>query len=170
MSETPAWALTISFWLHMLATVTWVGGQAALSLMVLPASRKILSPQDHHKLLTSINKRMRAIGWLSLAVLIGTGMVQLSANPNYEGFLAINNSWGVAILAKHLAFGAILALSAYQTWGLAPAMERLALLQSRDKASPEEMDRLTKREGQIHNFHLVLSVLVLFLTALARIS
>lgn len=170
MSETPAWALTISFWLHMLATVTWVGGQAALSLLVLPASRKTLSAESHHKLLTDINKRMRTVGWLSLAVLIGTGLVQLSANENYQGFLAIDNSWAVAILVKHIAFGGILALSAYQTWGMAPTMERLSLLVSREKASPEEIEKLKKREGQILNLHLVLSVVVLFLTALARIS
>ena len=170
MPETPLWALTISFWLHMLATVTWVGGQAALSLIILPASRKTLSSQDHHKLLTDINKRMRSIGWFSLAVLIGTGMIQLSANENYQGFLAIDNSWAIAILVKHLAFGGIMALSAYQTWGMAPQMERLALLISRDKASPEEMEKLTKRESQILNLHLVLSVVVLLLTAVARIS
>lgn len=170
MKETPFWALTISFWLHMLATVTWVGGQAILSLLVLPASRKSLSPENHYKLLTNINRRMRSVGWLSLAVLIGTGMLQLSANDNYQGFLAIENNWAVAILAKHLAFGAILLLAGYQTWKLAPDMERLALLISREKASPDEMAKLTKSEGRILNLNLALSVIVLFITAIARIS
>ena len=64
MSDTPFWALTISFWLHMLATVTWVGGQAILSLIVFPASRKSLSPEEHLKLLTAINRRMRKLSEL----------------------------------------------------------------------------------------------------------
>ena len=38
--ETPQWAMMIAFWLHMLATVVWLGGQAALSLLVLPIGRK----------------------------------------------------------------------------------------------------------------------------------
>lgn len=170
MPETPAVALTIAFWLHMLATVSWVGGQAILSLVVFPASRKTLSPEEYHKLISAINRRMNSIGWISLAVLIGTGMIQLGANPNYSGFLGIDSTWAVAILLKHIAFGGILLLSAYQTWGLAPAIERLTLLQTKGKASPEDRDALRKREARILLVNTILSVVVLFFTALARIS
>ena len=170
MTETPAVALTIAFWLHMLATVSWVGGQAILSLVVFPASRKTLSPENHHLLISAISQRMNAIGWISLGVLIGTGMIQLGANPNYTGFLGIDSSWAVAILLKHIAFGGILLLSAYQTWGLIPAIERIALLQARGKASQEEQDALRHRESRILLLNTLLSVVVLFFTALARIS
>ncbi|HAY85084.1 MAG TPA: hypothetical protein DCY42_09235 [Chloroflexi bacterium] len=170
MNDTPSWALTIAFWLHMLATVSWVGGQAIISLVVLPLSRKTLAIEDHHKLLSAINKRMSSIGWIGLAVLVGTGMVQLSANDNYTGFLSIDSTWAVAILLKHLAFGGIILLSAYQTWGLAPAIERNTLLQMKGKATPEEQKTLRKREEYIQLGNVVLSVVVLFLTAVARIS
>ncbi len=170
MPETPAVALTIAFWLHMLATVSWVGGQAILSLVVFPASRKALSPEDHHRLISAISRRMNSIGWISLGILIGTGMIQLGANPNYTGFLGIDSSWAVAILLKHIAFGGILLLGAYQTWGLAPAIERIALLQAKGKAIPEEQDALRQRESRILLINTFLSVIVLFFTALARIS
>ena len=170
MTEPPVIALPIAFWLHMLATVSWVGGQAILSLVVFPASSKTLSPDDHHKLISAINRRMNSIGWISLAILIGTGMVQLGANPNYTGFLGIDSSWAVAILIKHIAFGGILILSAYQTWGLSPAIERIALLQAKGKAAPEEQAALRKRESRILLLNTLLSVIVLFFTALARIS
>ena len=170
MNDTPSWALTIAFWLHMLATVSWVGGQAIISLVVLPLSRKTLAIEDHHKLLSAINKRMSSIGWIGLAVLVGTGLVQLSANDNYTGFLSIDSTWAVAILLKHLAFGGIILLSAYQTWGLAPAIERNTLLQMKGKATPEEQKTLRKREEYIQLGNVVLSVVVLFLTAVARIS
>lgn len=170
MNDTPSWALTIAFWLHMLATVSWVGGQAIISLVVLPLSRKTLAIEDHHKLLSAINKRMSSIGWIGLAVLVGTGMVQLSANDNYTGFLSIDSTWAVAILLKHLAFGGIILFSAYQTWGLAPAIERNTLLQMKGKATPEEQKTLRKREEYIQFGNVVLSVVVLFLTAVARIS
>ena len=154
----------------MIATVSWVGGQAILSLVVFPASRKTLSPDDHHKLISAISRRMNSIGWISLAVLIGTGMIQLGANPNYTGFLGIDSTWAVAILLKHIAFGGIMLLSSYQTWGLTPAIERLALLQVKGKASPEEKESLRQRESRILLANTVLSVIVLFFTALARIS
>ncbi|MBN2044617.1 MAG: hypothetical protein JW757_06330 [Anaerolineales bacterium] len=170
MTEMPAPALTIAFWLHMLATVSWVGGQAILSLVVYPASRNTLSLENHHQLISAIHKRMNSIGWISLAVLIGTGMFQLGANPNYTGFLGIDSRWAVAILIKHITFGGILLLSAYQTWGLAPAIERLTLLQVKGKVSSEEQVALRKRESRILLTNTLLSVLVLFFTALARIS
>lgn len=154
----------------MLATVSWVGGQAILSLVVFPASRKTLSPENHHLLISAIIRRMNAIGWISLSVLIGTGMIQLGASPNYTGFLGIDSNWAVAILLKHIAFGGILLLSAYQTWGLTPAIERIALLQARGKASQEEQDALRHRESRILLLNTFLSVIVLFFTALARIS
>lgn len=170
MSNTPSWALTIAFWLHMLATVSWVGGQAIISMVVIPLSRKNLSLQDHHTLLRAINKRMSSLGWIGLAVLIATGMVQLSANDNYTGFLSIDSSWAIAILLKHLAFGGILLFSAYQTWSLAPAIERSTLLQLKGKSTPQEQENLRNREELIQRANVVLSVIVLFLTAIARIS
>jgi uncharacterized membrane protein len=170
MSDTPFWALTIAFWLHMLATVSWVGGQAIIALVVIPLSRKTLPIDQHHKLLTAINKRMSSVGWIGLTVLIGTGLIQLSANDNYTGFLSIDSNWAIAILLKHLAFGGILLLSAYQTWSLAPSIERNTLLQIKGKATPEEQAALRKREEWILRSNVILSVIVLFLTAVARIS
>ncbi len=170
MNDTPAVALTIAFWLHMLATVSWVGGQAILSLVVIPLSRKALALEDHHRLLSAINRRMTTIGGISLAVLIGTGLIQMSANPNYTGLLSAANPWGAALLFKHLAFIGILGLSAYQTWGITPAIERVLLLQARGKASEEDQAALRQRELLILRGNFVLSIVVLFLTALARIS
>ena len=43
MLETPpSWALALVFWLHMLATVTWLGGLAAIAILVLPAAKLTL--------------------------------------------------------------------------------------------------------------------------------
>jgi len=170
MNETPAVALTIAFWLHMLATISWVGGQAALALIVFPLSRKTLGLDEHRRLLTAVNRRMTTVGGISLAVLIGTGLIQMSANPNFNGLLVGGNRWAVAILLKHIAFICILGLSAYQTWGVAPAIERVALLQSRGRAAPETQSTLRRREELILRGNVLLSVVVLLLTALARIS
>ena len=34
----PGWALSVVYWLHMLATVIWIGGLAALTLLILPTA------------------------------------------------------------------------------------------------------------------------------------
>ncbi len=170
LPQTPDWALAIAFWLHMLATVSWVGGQAMLFLLVLPQGRKTLPAEQFAKFLGAVNKRLSSIGWISLATLVATGMLQLGANPNYAGFLAIHNTWAQVILIKHLVFFAILSLSAYQTWSIAPDLERVALRQIKGHATPEERTALERKETLIIKANLILSVLVLLLTAIARIS
>jgi uncharacterized membrane protein len=169
MEATPTWALTIAFWLHMLATVVWIGGLAALSILVLPAARKALDAGAYAALLESIQRRLDPLGWLCLLLLLATGLVQMSANPHYQGFLAITNRWAVAILIKHIVFAGMTAVSAYLTWGLLPALRRTALLQARGRAVGDA-ERLHSRELLLLRVNLILGILVLALTALARSS
>jgi uncharacterized membrane protein len=169
LEATPTWALTIAFWLHMLATVVWIGGLAALSIFVLPAARKALDSSAYASLLESMQRRLDPMGWLCLLVLLATGLVQMSASPNYHGFLAITNQWAITILAKHIVFGGMTLVSAYLTWGLMPALQRNALLQARGKPVVGT-ERLHNRELLLLRLNLILGILVLALTALARTS
>jgi uncharacterized membrane protein len=164
---TPTWALSIAYWLHMLATVLWIGGLAALSLIVLPAARKVLDPSTYSNLLISLQKSLDTLGWFSVIVMLASGMLQMSSNPNYEGFLAVQGTWASSILVKHVLFGGMVMVSGYITWGLLPALRRAALLQARDKDS-DELQKLQKREVFLLRLNLVLGVFVLLLTAIAR--
>jgi uncharacterized membrane protein len=160
--------LTILYWLHLLATVAWVGGLVAMALFVLPAARRTLSGESLAAFLGQVSMRLQRIGWLSLIILVGTGMFQMSASPKYQGFLAITNSWAVAILIKHVVIGVMVLASAYLTWGLMPSIQRLALLQAHGKGDAAEMERLRRREDQLVRFNLYAAIAVLLLTALAR--
>jgi uncharacterized membrane protein len=168
MTLYPLPMLTAIYWLHMLATVVWVGGQAALALLVLPAARKTLKSEDFTSFFTQVNRKLQLVGWISLTVLIGTGMFQMSASPSYQGFLSITNTWAVAILTKHLVIALLIGLSAYSTWGLAPALQRLSLLRSHGKGSEVEFKALQKKEETLVRINLVISIVVLLLTAWAR--
>lgn len=166
-----AFVLTLLYWLHMLATVVWLGGLAALAILVIPVARKHLDAAAYTTLLEKIQPRLNQVGWLSLLVLGATGMFQMSANPNYTGFLAIDSPWAVAIFSKHLAVLVMVILSIYSTWGLLPALRHLAWLRSAGKqASPAETLRLARRERLLLTLNLILSVTVLALTAWARAS
>jgi uncharacterized membrane protein len=167
MMTTPVWALSIAYWLHMLATVLWIGGLAALSLIVLPAARKVLEPVAYADLLTAMQKRLDPLGWFSVIVLLASGMLQMSSNPNYEGFLSISGLWASSILIKHILFGVMVLVSGYITWGLLPALRRAALLKASGKDAPEA-EKLQKREALLLRLNLILGVLVLLLTAIAR--
>jgi putative copper export protein len=96
-------------------------------------------------------------------------MIQMAANPNYQGFLAVNNAWAQAILIKHIVFGLIILVSAYQSFSLLPAIEHAALLAAKGRESPEQT-QLDRKTNQLMRLNLALGVAVLLLTAWARVS
>lgn len=163
------WGLTFAYWLHMLATVVWLGGLATLALLVLPAAASSLDPPRYAALLEGIQKRLDPLGWLCLAVLLATGMFQMSASPNYSGFLSITNRWATALLVKHLLIFGMVALSAWMTWGVLPALRRAALQRAMGKPA-SQTEALQRRELLLLRLNLVLGGLVLMLTAIARAS
>ena len=169
IEATPFWLLTLAFWLHMVTTVVWIGGLALLTLFLLPAARQTLSAKEISLLLDKIQPRFNALGWFSLITLLGTGLVQMSANPNYHGLLAINNNWSAAILAKHIVFLAMICVNVYLTWWLLPAHRRATMLLSMGAETPE-IAQLASRQARLMQLNLLLGVVVLGLTAVARAS
>jgi uncharacterized membrane protein len=167
--ETPTWALTFFYWLHMLATVIWLGGLAAVVILVIPAAQRSLEPAALTALLQAIQRRLDPLGWFCLIVLGATGMFQMSANPNYGGFLAIDNSWAVAILLKHIVFGGMILVSGYLTWGVLPGLARAALRLSQGLDTPQ-VEKLRRQNAWLLRINLILAVVILALTALARAS
>lgn len=166
----PAWALLISFWLHMLATVAWLGGLAALALFVFPSMRRTLTVKQFASWANALNRRLDPVGWFSLGLLTFTGLLQMDGNPNYEGLFSISNSWAVAICLKHIVFLGMIAVSAVLTWSVAPALGRAALQQARGKASGVAVEQTLRRFQSLIVLNLLLGLLVLAFTAMARIA
>lgn len=167
--DLPNFGLALAYWLHIIATVMWVGGIMTLSVLVIPAARRTLAAGDYAAFLGRIQEGLQRIGWLSLAVLIATGLFQMSAHPAYEGFLTISNSWAVAILVKHIVIGLMVTVSAYLTWGVMPALRRLSFKRAAGLTVDDAEQRmLQRRESRILTVNLVLSIVVLLLTAIAR--
>jgi len=153
----------------MTATVVWVGGLTSLSLLFIPAIKKVLNNQLQADLLNEVQRKFRPLSWLSLIILAGTGMIQMGTHPKYEGFLAIDNQWSIAIFIKHGMIVLLVVSMGLVNWGILPAMQKLALKQSVGKSiNLEEKSRLEKQERTLIQINLVLSLLVLILTAWAR--
>ncbi len=167
--ETPSsWILAIIFWLHMLATVTWIGSLAAINLLVLPASHRTLKLADQLGFISAMQKRLEPLAWFCMGLLLVTGLFQLSTSPHYDGFLSLSTQWSFAILVKHALALVMVALSAIQTWEVLPAIQRT--LMKKEKAGEAELAKLQKKELLILRLNLTLSALILAATALARVS
>ncbi|UYN92917.1 MAG: hypothetical protein KIT70_05340 [Anaerolineales bacterium] len=166
----PGWALLISFWVHMLATVAWLGGLAALALFVFPSMRRTLAVKEFATWANALNRRLDPVGWFSLGILTFTGLLQMDGNPNYQGMLNISNAWSVAICLKHIVFLGMIAVSAVLTWSVAPALSRAALQQARGKAGGATVEQTLRRFQMLIAVNLLLGLLVLAFTAMARVA
>jgi uncharacterized membrane protein len=165
----PVWALTITFWLHLLATVTWIGSLAAISFLILPAARHSLDLDAQGALIDAIQRRLEPLAWFCLALLVVTGMFQLSTSPHYNGLLSTSNQWSIAILVKHIMVLVMIVVSALQTWEVLPSIQRAAI-RAQKTGDPAQLRVLRQRERLLLRVNLLLSMLILAATALARVS
>lgn len=168
MTTPSTWVLAIIFWLHMLATVAWIGSLAAINILVLPASQRTLKLADQLNFIAALQKRLEPLAWFCMGMLLVTGLFQLSTSPHYDGFLNISTQWSIAILVKHGLAVVMVVVSAIQTWEVLPAIHRTLL--KKEKADEGELAKLQKKELFILRINLLLSALILGATAYARVS
>lgn len=166
----PAWLLSVSYALHMLATVLWVGGLIFQSLFLLPLlTRGSIRDSKLQIKLIKLLTRFQPLAWLSLAVLLGTGLTQMAAHPRYEGLLALTNRWSIAIFIKHLMILPMLGITAFQSFLLHPSLQRELLKKKSLETNAGDPGEL-RIEQRLVAVNVILSVLVLTLTAIARTS
>lgn len=165
----PVWALSISYLVHLVATVIWLGGLFVTAIFILPFIQENFNPEQKEKILVTIQKKLNPLGWLCLFILTGTGMFQMSEHPAYEGLLTIDNSWAVAIFIKHLFIILMVIVMGYTTWVVIPGLKKIALKQQFGKEIDQRnAAKLRKREMQIIWINTILAIFVLIFTAWAR--
>jgi uncharacterized membrane protein len=167
LTTPPSWALALTYWLHLLATVSWVGSLAAISFLILPAMQRSLNPETQLVFLEAMQKRLEPIAWFSMSLLVLTGLFQMSVNPHYDGFLSVSTQWSLAILTKHLLGIVMVVVSAIQTWEVIPAIRR-AIVRSKKSQNADELELLRRRETRLLRINFGLSILILLATSFAR--
>ncbi len=159
------WVLVASYWVHLLATVVWLGGIALMAFIAWPALRQgTLSSNQWFAL------QKRFLPWVNaaLVLLLITGFIQMTNDENYTGFLQVDSLWAWAILLKHVAYGGMILLTGALQFALYPAMSRLALLaEANPETAAAERDKLAAREIRYLRLNVVAAMLVLLFTAIA---
>jgi uncharacterized membrane protein len=161
----PFWVLTLSYWVHLLSTVVWLGGLALMAIVGWPAVRRHVLDSGQWAMLL---RRFTPWANVSMILLWVTGFLQMSSDPNYEGFLAVNSLWSQALLVKHVAVIGMMVFGFYAQMRIHPKLARLALLEHKQPAmAQEERKHLAQRENRLLRLNLLFAVLVLFCTAVA---
>lgn len=160
-----SWILALSYWIHLLATIVWLGGITMMIIVAWPALQQ--GSLDTNQWL---NLQRRFLPWInaSLVILLVTGFYQMTSDPNYTGFLSVDSAWAWAILLKHIAFGAMVIVTVTVQAYLYPAMSRLSLLaEKRPGLAAAEQEKLQRHEIRLLRLNLLCAVAVLFFTAVA---
>ncbi|MFN2116525.1 MAG: CopD family protein [Candidatus Promineifilaceae bacterium] len=160
-----SWILAVSYLIHLLATVVWIGGIALLTLLAWPALQRGTLASNQW---WAIQRKFILWANVSMVLLLITGFYQMTVDSNYHGFLNFDSQWAVAILLKHIAYIAMIGITVYLQSVLYPAMSRAALLaEQKPKLGKTESDKIQKREILLLRLNLLFAIIVLFFTALA---
>ncbi len=72
------WSYNLCVWIHIIAATAWVGSMIFFAAVVVPTLRRPDLRASAPALIRSMGGRFRALGWVSLLVLIVTGVLQLA--------------------------------------------------------------------------------------------
>jgi len=146
--------ISLSVWLHALATVVFIGHYLLLAGIYIPALSK------NGPALSEISKRSRPWMYASLIVFMVTGTHLMLIDAGYLGFMDFGNLWGILMLVKHILIVAMIALGFWYN-----AILHVGPLMLSN--NPEQT--LSRFRGHV-NVMAVCGVLVLLLTALAQVE
>ena len=148
--------VALSTWLHVLATIVWIGYYLFTSLIFLPVFERQMQADALRGMLEQVSARLRPFFGGSLLIFLVTGTYLMLVNGNYLGlgnFFA--NPWSVLIVIKHLLVLAFLVLAIFS--------ERAFLGQISDQ-NPEAL----KQFRWAVNINAALGAVILLLTSIAQ--
>jgi uncharacterized membrane protein len=151
--------ITLSYWLHSLATVVLIGNYLLLSLIFLPVFVKSKTDPASGTLLSEISKRSRLWIYTALAIFIITGIYLMLVNSNYLGLGKFGNSWSIFMLVKHILVVGMIAIGFLYNAVLRVGPQLKLNI---------EADLAFKRFRQYSNAMAVMGVVVLLFTALSQ--
>jgi len=111
----------VSDFLHLVATVAWIGGMLFMKLVLMPGMEAIDPPQ-RGRLMGAVAKRFTIVAWTSTAVLLVTGVLKTPG----EYLLDTGTAFGTLLLIKHVAIALMIVVGMIITFAVAPRLRALA--------------------------------------------
>jgi uncharacterized membrane protein len=90
---------------HLLAVVTWVGGMLFIALVLVPIMRRLDDAALRTRLVQDTGRRFRTVGWITLGLIVATGLGNLALRPELLGAPRFHAKLGLVALA--LILGAL---------------------------------------------------------------
>jgi uncharacterized membrane protein len=90
-------AQAIIDFLHLLATVAWIGGAIYMNLVLMPALNAI-EPPARGKLMGAVSKRFTILAWSSIVVILITGYLKTPTGMLFN----TTETYGITLTVKHV--------------------------------------------------------------------
>lgn len=148
---------TASRWLHLVATLVWLGGISFLLLVAIPSARRILGPAAG-ELLNEISRRFTKLANASIALLLVTGAVMMALAGRPGGAPAPESAWSLTLVVKHALFLIMVLVHFFRGLALAPRIRRIT-----EEAEKQALARLSLN---LVKLNWGLGMLVLLLSSL----
>lgn len=163
--------LSLSHFLHLMATVIWIGGIMMILLVILPGAKESLeSALMTKRLMKEITKRFTPMANISILVLIVTGIFIAYYEKKFTGLLDFNTLWNTVMFLKHFFVALMVIIHFYRGLMLNPRIGRLSSKINESKVtSPlsSRVQRLQKFSLDLVKVNLVLGMIVLMMTGIS---
>lgn len=112
-----------SYWLHLIATVIWIGGIFFILFIAIPSARQVLSGEAG-KLMGEISRRFTPIANYSIITLIVTGIALTAVNKQFSEIGNFDNNWILVLIIKHFLVLGMVTVHFYRGLVLTPKIAR----------------------------------------------
>ncbi|MDP3111360.1 MAG: CopD family protein [Thermodesulfovibrionales bacterium] len=115
--------LAAAYWLHLTATVVWIGGIAFILFIAIPSAKQVLGGEAG-KLMAEISRRFTPSVNYSIILLIVTGIALTGLNKQFIGIGNFGNNWTLTLTLKHLLVLGMIVIHFYRGLMLAPKIAK----------------------------------------------
>jgi len=145
---------------HVLAALLWLGGMFFFAAVGAPTIRKVESPELRAKLFSSLGTQFRRVGWIAIAVLVVTGLLNLQFRGMLNwSTLGDGSFWvtpyGHALAWKLTAVTTMIVISAIHDFIVGPASSRV-------RPGTPEAQRLRRRAAWLGRINALVGVILVF--------
>ena len=134
-------------------------------MVMVPSARESLEPPAMGHFMSTYIKRFRVLAYVSMGVLVVTGVIMMLFSPNYAGGFDLSSPWALFLMLKHIFVVVLIIIGVYILEVLSPKMERAGA-----KGPSPEVAKLQKRLSNLGMTSFGIGLLILLFTAVTSVA
>lgn len=113
------WFEMASRWLHLIASVVWLGGITLILFVAIPAAKMVMGTEAA-SLMGEISARFSRIANYSILALVVTGAIIMALGGQPTGPKPLGSTWLLALIIKHALAVGMVGVHFFRILALAP--------------------------------------------------